>query len=64
MMAERTVRIDVADLGYWGPNLARNFAVLPGSELAWCCDPLVEARERAVAQRSLDASREEVGARA
>ncbi len=24
--------------GYWGPNLARNFAALPDCELRWCCD--------------------------
>jgi predicted dehydrogenase len=40
------VRIGVAGLGYWGPNLARNFAMLPGCELAWCCDGSAEARER------------------
>jgi predicted dehydrogenase len=34
-----TVRIGVAGLGYWGPNLARNFASIDGCELAWCCDP-------------------------
>jgi predicted dehydrogenase len=32
------VRIGVAGLGYWGPNLARNFDRLPGVELAWLCD--------------------------
>src|SRR5207253_6458412 len=26
--------------------LARNFAALPGCELAWCCDPSGAARER------------------
>ena len=45
-MSERSLRIAVAGLGYWGPNLARNFAALPGCELAWCCDPASEARER------------------
>jgi predicted dehydrogenase len=40
------VRIGVAGLGYWGPNLARNFASLPGCELAWCCDASEAARER------------------
>ena len=40
------VRIGVAGLGYWGPNLARNFAALPGSELRWCCDPSQDARAR------------------
>jgi predicted dehydrogenase len=29
-------RVGVAGLGYWGPNLARNFAEL--AELAWLCD--------------------------
>ena len=32
------VRIGVAGLGYWGPNLARNFAAISGCELAWLCD--------------------------
>jgi predicted dehydrogenase len=40
------VRIGVAGLGYWGPNLARNFAALPGCELAWCCDASEAARTR------------------
>jgi predicted dehydrogenase len=40
------VRIGVAGLGYWGPNLARNFAALPGCELTWCCDASEEARAR------------------
>ena len=30
--------LGVVGLGYWGPNLARNFERLPGSELAWLCD--------------------------
>ena len=46
MMSERTVRIGVAGLGYWGPNLARNFAALAGCELAWCCDQSEQARAR------------------
>ncbi len=36
----------MAGLGYWGPNLARNFAAIAGCELAWCCDASEEARER------------------
>jgi len=40
------VRIGVAGLGYWGPNLARNFHALEASELAWCCDPDEAARTR------------------
>jgi predicted dehydrogenase len=41
--------VGVAGLGYWGPNLARNFAGLPGCELRWCADPDPAARERAAA---------------
>ena len=44
-----TIRLGVAGLGYWGPNLARNFAALPGCELTWCCDAV--ARRRASAAR-------------
>lgn len=32
------VRVGVVGLGYWGPNLARNFDRLPGAELVYCCD--------------------------
>ena len=32
------VRVGVVGLGYWGPNLARNFDRLPNAELAYCCD--------------------------
>ncbi len=49
-MSEQPLRIGVAGLGYWGPNLARNFASLAGCELAWCCDPSAQARARAAAQ--------------
>ena len=40
------IRVGVAGLGYWGPNLARNFAAIPGCELVWCCDASEAARER------------------
>jgi predicted dehydrogenase len=33
-----TVSVGVVGLGYWGPNLARNFEALPGARLAWICD--------------------------
>jgi predicted dehydrogenase len=49
-MTESPLRIGVVGLGYWGPNLARNFAAIPGCELAWCCDPWPPARERAAAR--------------
>lgn len=32
------IRVAVVGLGYWGPNLARNFDRLPGAELAYACD--------------------------
>jgi predicted dehydrogenase len=49
-MAEDLIRIGVAGLGYWGPNLARNFAGLPDCELRWVCDESESARERAALQ--------------
>ena len=48
-MNEDPLRIGVVGLGYWGPNLARNFAAIPGCELAWCCDPVARPRERIAA---------------
>jgi predicted dehydrogenase len=42
------IRVGVVGLGYWGPNLARNFAELGDCELTWCCDPSSEARQRAL----------------
>ena len=41
-----TLRIAVAGLGYWGPNLARNLAALPDVELRWLCDASEASRER------------------
>jgi predicted dehydrogenase len=41
------VRLGVVGLGYWGPNLARNFSALPGVELRWLADADAQARERA-----------------
>jgi predicted dehydrogenase len=40
------MRVAVAGLGYWGPNIARNLSALPDVELAWCCDPSEASRER------------------
>ncbi len=45
-MSAEPVRVGVAGLGNWGPNLARNFDGLPGCELTWVCDASQEARER------------------
>ena len=36
----------VVGLGYWGPNLARNVAAVPGARLSWCCESDPAARER------------------
>ena len=41
-----TIRVGVAGLGYWGPNLARNFAAIAGCEVAWLCDGDPAAIER------------------
>ena len=38
-----SVRVGVAGLGHWGPNLARNFAEI--AELAWLCDSDPERRD-------------------
>ena len=46
MTTERPLRVAVAGLGYWGPNIARNFAGMPGAELAWCCDAAESLRAR------------------
>ena len=46
MSAGAPVRVGVVGLGYWGPNLARNFDGVPGSELAWICDGSADAAAR------------------
>jgi predicted dehydrogenase len=40
------IRLAVVGLGYWGPNLARNFDRLPDAELAWVSDSSEEALAR------------------
>jgi predicted dehydrogenase len=40
------IRVGVVGLGYWGPNLARNFGSIPGCELTWLCDASEQAREK------------------
>jgi predicted dehydrogenase len=45
-MVTDPIGLAVAGLGYWGPNLARNFASLPGCSLLWGCDESEAARGR------------------
>src|ERR687898_932944 len=45
-MRSRQTTVGVVGLGYWGPNLARNFAALPGAELTWLCDARPDVRDR------------------
>jgi predicted dehydrogenase len=40
------VSVGVVGLGYWGPNLARNFDRLSETELRWICDSSEESRAR------------------
>jgi predicted dehydrogenase len=44
-MAE-PIRIGQVGIGYWGPNLARNFEALEDCHLAWLCDADAAAREK------------------
>jgi predicted dehydrogenase len=39
-----SISVGVLGLGYWGPNLARNFDRLPETDLAWLCDASDKAR--------------------
>ena len=47
MERSSSISVGVVGLGYWGPNLARNFAALDGCELRWCCDALPERAAKA-----------------
>ncbi len=51
--AGRPARVGVVGAGHWGPNLIRNFATLPQSELAMVCD-VEAARLPLVAERYPD----------
>jgi predicted dehydrogenase len=42
----KPLRVGVVGLGYWGPNLARNFDRLPEASLAWICDASEPSRDR------------------
>jgi predicted dehydrogenase len=45
-VTDRPVTVGVVGLGYWGPNLARNFDALPDATLSWICDADDAARAR------------------
>jgi predicted dehydrogenase len=47
VLGEKPVRLAQVGYGYWGPNLARNFAQLPGAELTYMVDASAEARSTA-----------------
>ncbi|HEV7937418.1 MAG TPA: Gfo/Idh/MocA family oxidoreductase [Solirubrobacteraceae bacterium] len=40
------IRVGVVGLGYWGPNLARNFAAIDGCDLTWLCDGSEQIRAK------------------
>jgi predicted dehydrogenase len=37
-LSDEPLTLGLAGLGYWGPNLARNFDALPGAEVRWLAD--------------------------
>ena len=41
-----TLRVGVVGLGYWGPNLVRNFHDVPNVDVAWICDLREERLEQ------------------
>ena len=49
------VSVGIVGLGYWGPNLARNFAAIPGCDVRYLCDADEAARDRVA--RTLPAAR-------
>lgn len=49
-MTGRAIRVGVIGCGYWGPNLARNFARHPGSQLQAVCDVRYERATRVGAE--------------
>jgi predicted dehydrogenase len=40
------LNVGVVGLGYWGPNLARNFAAIAGCRVSWLCDASEQALAR------------------
>jgi predicted dehydrogenase len=44
------VRVAAVGCGYWGPNVIRNLAVVPGFDLRWICDADPDHRSAVVAR--------------
>jgi len=44
------IRVALVGYGYWGPNYARIFGELPGSEVAAICEVAPDRRPRAAAR--------------
>src|ERR1700689_1364876 len=44
--SDEALSVGVVGLGYWGPNLARNFAAIRGCELRYLCDADEAVRRR------------------
>jgi predicted dehydrogenase len=55
MSNDGPIRLGVVGLGYWGPNLARNFAAIAGCEVTWLCD--ADEQTRAKAGKALPGAR-------
>lgn len=49
-MTDGRLQLGLVGLGYWGPNLARNFAAIDGCDLVWCCDASEQTRARFAGQ--------------
>ena len=45
-VANEPIKVGMVGLGYWGPNVARNFDALASCELTWCCDADESQREK------------------
>jgi predicted dehydrogenase len=48
--ALNALNVGVVGLGYWGPNLARNFASIAGSRLTYLCDADVATAQQVAAR--------------
>ncbi len=44
---DRPTTVALVGFGYWGPNLLRNYAEIPGVDVRWVCDTRPDALQRA-----------------